>query len=147
MTSNIPDKFSISQFILGIYIIIIFTPLAIDNLLQLPSARAQNAIVDDPNLDKEDVAKALIDKAKALEKLGDHTGALESYDNASAINPTSTRALIDKGQLLEKMGDHTGALESYGQALVINPNSTRALIDKGGLLEKVGDHTRAYGIV
>ena len=64
MTSNIPDKFILSQFLLGTYIIIIFTPLAIDNLLQLPSARAQNAIVDDPNLDKEDVAKAT-NKTKA----------------------------------------------------------------------------------
>ena len=68
MTSNIPDKFNFNQFILGIYIIIIFTPLAIDNLLQLPNARAQDAIVDDPDLDKKDVAKALIDKAEALEK-------------------------------------------------------------------------------
>ena len=112
MTSNLPDKFSLSQFILGIYIIIIFTPLAIDNLLQLPSARAQNAIVDDPNLDKEDVAKALIDKAEALEKLGDHTGALESYDKALVKNPISTRALIEKGELLEKVGNNTGDIQN-----------------------------------
>jgi len=120
MTSKIPDKFNISQFILGIFIIIIFTPLAIDNLLQLPSAQAQNSIIGDPNLDKKDIAKALIDKARALEKLGDHTGAIESYDNASAINPTSTTALTDKGELLENVGNNTGAIQNIIKPI---PNS------------------------
>ena len=112
MTSKIPDKFNISQFIFGIFITVIFTPLAIDNLLQIPSAQAQNSIIGDPDLDKKDVAKALIDKAKALEKLGDYTGALESYDNASAINPNSTRALTDKGDLLENVGNNTGDIQN-----------------------------------
>ena len=71
-------------------------------------------------MDKKDVAKALIDKAEALEKLGDHTGALESYDNASAINPTSTKALTDKGELLEKMGNNTGAIQNIIKPI---PNS------------------------
>ena len=42
---------------------------------------------------------------------GNHTGAMEYYDKASAVDPHYVNALGNKGLSLDKLGNHTGAME------------------------------------
>jgi Flp pilus assembly protein TadD len=53
----------------------------------------------------------LYEKGVFLDKLGNHTGAIEYFDKALAIDPNDIDALNDKGAVLTSLGNYTGAIE------------------------------------
>jgi tetratricopeptide (TPR) repeat protein len=53
---------------------------------------------------------ALGNKGADLDALGNHTGVIEYYDKALAINPKDVDALTDKGVALKELGNHSGGL-------------------------------------
>ena len=80
--------------------------------------------------------------------MGDHTGGIESYSQALAINPTSTRALIEKGSFWKRWATIPEGLESYGKALGHKPHQHKGVDRQKADLEKMGDHTgviESYG--
>ena len=68
------------------------------SLIPLSSVLAKNVTtqVDD-----------LTAKGVALDRLGNHTGAIAYYDKVLAINATDTNALHNKGLALDRLGNHT----------------------------------------
>ena len=50
---------------------------------------------------------ALNNKGLALDGLGNHTGAIEYYDKALAIDPKNVLALNYKGLALSELGNYT----------------------------------------
>jgi uncharacterized protein len=86
---------------------------------------------------------ALTNKALALGRLGNFTGAIEYIDKALAIQPNDTYALIGKGTALGRLGNFTGAILYYDKALAIQPNDTYALTSKGLALDNLGNFTGA----
>ncbi|MGC2571495.1 MAG: tetratricopeptide repeat protein, partial [Candidatus Nitrosopolaris sp.] len=60
-----------------------------------------------------------------------HTGAIEYYDKALAIDPHNVNALYNIGIALDNLRNHTGAIEYYDKALAIDPHNVNALINKG----------------
>jgi Flp pilus assembly protein TadD len=86
---------------------------------------------------------ALTNKALALGRLGNFTGAILYYDKALAIQPNDTYALIGKGTALGRLGNFTGAILYYDKALAIQPNDTYALTSKGLALDNLGNFTGA----
>ena len=77
---------------------------------------------------------ALTNKALALVRLGNYTGAIDYIDKALAIQPKDTYALIDKGTALGRLGNLTGAILYYNKALAIQPNDTYALDNKAAAI-------------
>jgi tetratricopeptide (TPR) repeat protein len=52
---------------------------------------------------------ALYEKGVFLDKLGNHTGAIEYFDKALAIYPHDIDALNHKGAALNSLGNYTGS--------------------------------------
>jgi tetratricopeptide (TPR) repeat protein len=71
-------------------------------------------------------------KGKALDKLGNYTGALTYLDKALAIDPKDKDALYHKGVILDKLGNHTGAIEYYNKAKVIKSSNRAYILPKRG---------------
>jgi uncharacterized membrane protein (UPF0127 family)/Tfp pilus assembly protein PilF len=86
---------------------------------------------------------ALTNKALALGRLGNFTGAIEYIDKALAIQPNDTYALIGKGTALGRLGNFTGAILYYDKALAIDPHYVNALTGKGTALGSLGNFTGA----
>jgi uncharacterized membrane protein (UPF0127 family) len=82
----------------------------------------------------------LINKALALGRLGNLTGAILYYDKALAIQPNDIYALTSKGLALDNLGNLTGAILYYDKALAIQPNDIYALDNKAAALD---NHTVA----
>ena len=77
--------------------------------------------------------------ANALNALGDHEGARDSYTAATGIDPSQATAWKNLGSVYEKLRDTAKALECYEKALVLDPNLSEALLAKGILLIRNGD--------
>ena len=96
-------------------LLIIYSLLIISitvSLVTLPNVFAQNKSVD---------FKALVNKGLALDDLGNHTGALQYFDKALAIQPNDIHALYDKGVALGNLRNYTEAIKYYDKALAIQP--------------------------
>jgi tetratricopeptide (TPR) repeat protein len=90
-------------------------------------------------MDPNDVL-ALIDKAVALDKLGDHAEALDYIGKALVIDPKNTYAL-NKAVALNNLGNYTGAILYYNKTLAIDPKNTFALTNKAAILDRLGNNT------
>jgi tetratricopeptide (TPR) repeat protein len=84
---------------------------------------------------------ALYNKGYDLATLGNHTGAIEYFDKALAIDPHDIDALNNKGAALNSLGNYTGAIEFYNKTLTIDPNNTFALTNKDAILHMLGNNT------
>ena len=61
---------------------------------------------------------ALTNKAVALDRLGNYTGAILYYDKALAIQSKRMKLALDnKAAALHDLGNHTGVIEYYDKAL------------------------------
>ena len=86
---------------------------------------------------------ALTNKAVALDRLGNYTGAILYIDKALAIQPNDTYALTGKGTALGRLGNYTGAILYIDKALAIDPHYVYALTGKGTALGSLGNYTGA----
>jgi tetratricopeptide (TPR) repeat protein len=87
-----------------------------------------------------DHVNALSNKGVALDNLLNHTGAIEYYDKALAIDPRNVNALIIKGLALDKRGNHTGAIQYFDKVLAIDPHDVSALNSEGIVLYDLGKY-------
>jgi uncharacterized membrane protein (UPF0127 family) len=115
--------------------------ITIIGLIMLPYVVAQAKVENDvPSENYTTLAldshyvNALTNKALALVRLGNYTGAIDYIDKALAIQPKDTHALIDKGTALGRLGNLTGAILYYNKALAIQPNDTYALDNKAAAI-------------
>jgi len=77
---------------------------------------------------------ALVDKGAFLNDLGNHTGAIQYYDKALAVDPKYVNALDNKGVALDGLANYTEAIQYYDKALAVDPNNAAALNNKGNAL-------------
>ena len=69
-------------------------------------------------------------RGDALFTLGRHSGALEAYNKAIAIEP-DLKALNNKGKVLYQQGDAQQAIATYQQAIEIDDQNAEAWSGKG----------------
>ena len=72
-----------------------------------------------------------------------HEEALESYNQALAINPMNARTYYNRGITLRHLKRHTEALDSYNQVLAIMPHYPEALYNRGIVLEDLKNYEKA----
>jgi tetratricopeptide (TPR) repeat protein len=88
--NNIEGTFNISS---SLPLTLIFTSCILVTISLLPSAAAlvKNASPE---------VNALVDEGAFLNDLGNHTGAIQYYDKALAVDPNNVAALNNKGNAL-----------------------------------------------
>jgi Flp pilus assembly protein TadD len=104
------------------------------DLNQFPSTLAEKS---------SDNINTLINKALALDNLGNYTQAIQYLNKALAIDPKDVDVLNNKGSALGRLGDHTQAIQYFDKALDIEPRDVKALGNKALDLYRLGNCTQA----
>lgn len=78
-----------------------------------------------------------------LLKKGAPDEAMQSFDEASKVNPRSHEAKTGKGIVLARLGEFEKAEQALRDALVLNPNPMRVHYELGLLFERRGDSGKA----
>jgi tetratricopeptide (TPR) repeat protein len=107
---------------------------------------------------------ALVERGKALYRIGNYSDASDSFDRALSVTPNDTSILgmkrsalimndtsdqrevddlVSKGDTARIFGNYTGALDYYDKALAILHNDTNALDMKAITLYEMGNYTGA----
>jgi len=68
---------------------------------------------------------------------------LRYYDNATKLNPNSTKAWNNKGIALADLGNYTGSINCFERAIEINSSLAEAYNNKGASLDNLGSHSEA----
>ncbi len=83
------------------------------------------ASISSAQADNKEKLQALIESGNSLKNAGKYHEAIEAYQKALQINPTSDEMLVDLGTCYGKMKQHDKAIDSYKKAITINPNNYR----------------------
>ena len=79
-------------------------------------------------------ADVLTSRGNILEALGRPDEALESYDQALALQPDLTNALYNRGTVLSNLKRPSEALNSYDMALALKPDDAEILLNRSAVL-------------
>jgi tetratricopeptide (TPR) repeat protein len=89
------------------------------------------------------VAAQWIVQGDRLLQKGDHTGALQAYGEAIALEPEHPLAYIRRGDAHRAKSDYDRALTDYDRALQLDPLSALALNNRGLTRSKQGAYDQA----
>src|SRR5262249_9134573 len=85
----------------------------------------------------------LSNRGAALQLLNRNEEALQSYDQALALEPYNSILHFNRGRALQDLGRAAEALESYDLALAGNPNFAAALNNRGNTLRSLRRYPEA----
>jgi tetratricopeptide (TPR) repeat protein len=92
---------------------------------------------------KELVPRALTLVGAALGMGGEAPAALESFDEALALDPVNAQAWYNRGVALDDLARYQEALESYDKALALDPKDALAWNNRGIALGNLGRYQDA----
>ena len=87
--------------------------------------------------------KLLVDFARCLERLEQHTGAEEQFRRALDANERSAAAWFGLGRVLRKQERFEDAAAAFREAIALDPGDPQAHVSLGLCLESLGDTTGA----
>ncbi|HEU5374690.1 MAG TPA: tetratricopeptide repeat protein [Ktedonobacteraceae bacterium] len=126
------------------------------NAIPVTSWQRQDDALFDIVLGIEQVVQELIDlrktssywhgKGKVLSQLQRYEEAIQAYDQAIALNPSSLSAYYSKGDIFLKLQRYEEAIQVYDQAITISPSSLSAYYSKGDTLLKLQRYEEAIRI-
>ena len=85
----------------------------------------------------------LLREGEALSRGRNYTEALDRFNRAIAMDPSSSMAWYNRGVLLEGQRDAKGAKQSFTFCLDLDPDHAPATANLAVLLERMGDTTGA----
>jgi tetratricopeptide (TPR) repeat protein len=94
-------------------------------------------------VDKPTLAAIWTNRSAALWRAGQFQAALNSADQAIALDNGGFLGWFNRAGVLMSLDQHQDAAKSYNQALVINPGYGSAWVGKGLALERVGNYAEA----
>ncbi len=86
-------------------------------------------------------------RGNALRERGEHAAALESYEQALALDADHAAALYNRGNVLLMLQRPADALSSFDRVLALNPGDAEALCNRGNALldlNRLDDALRSY---
>ena len=86
---------------------------------------------------------AYISRGLAFEQLGQDEQAIENFDKAIAINPTSDKFYMNRGNVFKKNGQYDRAFTDYDRAIALNPSLFEAYNNRGLIFYMKGQYERA----
>ena len=102
-----------------------------------PTSQEAPAAPASPSPDPQAQAAALLGKADSSREAGDYQAALDTYDNAIALNPDAAEAHWGRCYSLNQLSRHQEGLAACDRALALNPNDPNALWSKGTALQNL----------
>ena len=90
-----------------------------------------------------DSVRAQVNRATALDHLGQTEAAVEGLGRALAIDPTYRLAHRNRGVALYRLGRWRAALADFDAVLRVRPDDADALMQRGGTQYKLGDSEAA----
>ena len=75
---------------------------------------------------------------------GEYNAAIDDFDTAIALNPSSARAWFDKGLTLNYQGNYGSAIQAFDRAIALDSTYDSAWYSKGDALIALGKHQDAY---
>ena len=99
---------------------------------------ARKKVVENPN-----DARSHFELGNQLHELGDHEGAVESYEKALEIEPNSPVILTNLGSIYHKLGDFSRAKEAFEHALRLDPDRADTTRNLGVTMTCMGDYEGA----
>lgn len=85
----------------------------------------------------------LLGKGQALLNLQQADTALECFDEAINLDPTSAEAFVRKGAALERLGRLDEAIDAYDRAIAADNAMTMAYLCKGGVFNRLERYSEA----
>ncbi|MEM0987771.1 MAG: tetratricopeptide repeat protein [Pseudomonadota bacterium] len=101
------------------------------------------AIIQSGQWSEDDLAIAFNNRGTAYADLGQHSRAIEDYDEALRLDPNYTEANYNRGDAYAELGQHARAIQDYDAALRLDPNDAKALNNRGNAYAYLGQHSRA----
>jgi tetratricopeptide (TPR) repeat protein len=89
-------------------------------------------------------AKEWIDKGLAFMNAENYESALNAFNNAVEIDPTSSWAHINKGWALNTLGDYYQALKEFNRASDIDPKNLWIYVNRGMSYNSLGDYRQGF---
>lgn len=85
----------------------------------------------------------LVNEGISYGKLGEYNKAIETFDEAIAINPDEKSAWYNKGIAFDRLGEYEKSIEAYNRAITIDPDFADAWNNKGIALSRLGKNDEA----
>jgi tetratricopeptide (TPR) repeat protein len=82
--------------------------------------------------------QTLFDEGGKLAEAGQHTEAIEKFQQALALDPKQPNILATMAESYRKLGKLDEALEAYKKAIAVNPNDGAFYTNMGVVLDKMG---------
>ncbi|GEM_PF-6273200 len=82
-------------------------------------------------------------RAYAASQQGNHTEALDFYDQALEVDPANAFAYSNRGGIYRGLGDYDQALSDLNQALELAPNLAQAYVNRGNVYSSTGNFEAA----
>ncbi len=92
-------------------------------------------------------AQAYLGRATVFERLRDYERALNDYNDALQINPSSITARNNRGIVLTIMGDYATAGADFDRALSVNADYLPALNNRSIIHALTGDYDAAISLI
>lgn len=108
-----------------------------EQVAQLDSNFTSDDVVDSSRDRQRAIAHTNL--ANALQKGGNHDGAVGQYKRALEIDPSFALALYNWGNALEMVRDYEGAIDKYKQAVALDSRNAAIFNSWGTVLRKMGD--------
>ena len=122
------------------YYIIIGIILFLSSFFVFDSIFAQSSLNSPPSMINSTEVETLYNTANNFYNNQKYDEALQYFDKALTIDPSSVNALNNKGTALDHLKRYNEALQFYDKALSIDPSSVNALNNKATTL----DHLQRY---
>jgi tetratricopeptide (TPR) repeat protein len=84
-----------------------------------------------------------IKQASICIKKGEYAKAIEYFNKALKLNPSSIKAYIGRGYVYNIKGDSEKAVSDFSQAIKIAPGSVDAYLNRGAVFESQGEYDKA----
>ena len=94
----------------------------------------------------EEMLEVLLNMGEERSRKNDVKGALQAFNKAIALDPSSDMAWFNRGVLLEAQQDARGARQSFQICLDLNEEHAPATANMAILLERIGDLEGAYSM-
>ena len=93
---------------------------------------------------KKQTSEEYINSGRKKVALKDYQGAMEDFNNAIGLNPSSDTAYANIGLCKSGLEDYKGAIQDYNKAIELNPKLFKAYYGRGLVKYKLEDY---YGAI
>lgn len=97
------------------------------------------------NADSKNVSENYIEEGNSFYNQGEYDKAIEMYNKAIELRPTSSAIYNNRGNAYHSKGNLTKAIGDFNKAIEINPNNAVAYFNRGNSYDELGKIDQSIG--